>query len=320
MVIRNRKAVSTILAALLMVVIVVVASVMVYAWSTGLLGGLLVNPRGGAREALNMDAYSFPSHTFVTINIRNTGAMSVTLVTYYVKDGTGDSYGNTAWTAAQGAPQQLAPNAVSPTNFDINTGSCGCTLSGNTFTLTAGPSYTITVVTARNNQFVFTVIGQTPQPITYSNVRVAQYGGSGPYGGGSTDPATSLNGVSYVYSLQVSELIIDLNVGYAGNAAGATYYGFTTTGGSSPRMNFSQSIHISGTSGDNQLVIPANSCPNIAGSQISVSLLSSDGHSITFAYTCNTKPFTQLTLGQCASPCGHLTFFIVDSTGRITSG
>src|SRR5207302_5786346 len=43
-IIGNKKGIDTILAALLMVVIVVVASVMVYAWSTGLLGTLLVKP------------------------------------------------------------------------------------------------------------------------------------------------------------------------------------------------------------------------------------------------------------------------------------
>ena len=57
---KNKKGIDTILAALLMVVIVVVASVMVYAWSTGLLGGLLVTPQAG-KENLTMDpnAYSF---------------------------------------------------------------------------------------------------------------------------------------------------------------------------------------------------------------------------------------------------------------------
>src|SRR2546427_12561944 len=59
-IIGNKKGIDTILAALLMVVIVVVASVMVYAWSTGLLGTLLVQPNVG-KEALTMDTYAFPS-------------------------------------------------------------------------------------------------------------------------------------------------------------------------------------------------------------------------------------------------------------------
>jgi FlaG/FlaF family flagellin (archaellin) len=153
----NKKAISTILAALLMVVIVVVASVMVYAWSTGLLGSLLVTPTAG-KEALNADTSSFYNATMATVNIRNTGSASVSLVTYYVKDTAGDTYSNTAWAG----PTGIAPNAVNPTNFDINTAGnhCGgCALSGGSaFTFTTGNSYTITVVTSRNNQFVFTVV------------------------------------------------------------------------------------------------------------------------------------------------------------------
>ncbi len=154
----NKKGIDTILAALLMVVIVVVASVMVYAWSTGLLGGLLVTPTAG-KEALNADTYSFYNGTMAAINIRNTGSATVSLITYYVKDSAGDTYSNTVWSG----PTGIAPNQVNPTNFDINTAGnhcgSGCTLSGGSpFSFTAGSSYTITVVTSRNNQFVFTVL------------------------------------------------------------------------------------------------------------------------------------------------------------------
>src|SRR5437667_8563685 len=53
-IIGNKKGIDNILVAKLMVVIVVVASVMVYAWSTGLLGTLLVQPNVG-KEAITMD-------------------------------------------------------------------------------------------------------------------------------------------------------------------------------------------------------------------------------------------------------------------------
>ncbi len=148
----NRKAISTILAALLMVVIVVVASVMVYAWSTGLLGSLLVTPTVG-KEALNMDTYAFTAATTVSISIRNAGSAAVSLVTYYVKDSSGNTYSLTAWSGPS-----INPNAVNPTPVDIGA-TCGtCTVSGSAFTFTAGNSYTVTVVTSRNNQFVFTVL------------------------------------------------------------------------------------------------------------------------------------------------------------------
>src|SRR5207249_3209931 len=60
-IIGNKKGIDTILAALLMVVIVVVASVMVYAWSTGLLGTLLVTPQTG-KEAMNIENSAFNSN------------------------------------------------------------------------------------------------------------------------------------------------------------------------------------------------------------------------------------------------------------------
>ncbi len=150
-ILRDKKAISTILAALLMVVIVVVASVMVYAWSTGLLGGLLVTPQAG-KEALNMETSTFTDGTNVVINIRNTGTASVSLVTYYVKDTSSNTYTLASWSGPT-----IAPNGVNPTTISIGA-SCGsCTLSGTAFTFTAGNSYTVTAVTSRNSQFVFTV-------------------------------------------------------------------------------------------------------------------------------------------------------------------
>ena len=171
--IRERKGISTILAALLMVVIVVVASVMVYAWSTGLLGTLLVTPTAG-KEALNLESSAF--NTFgasscasgsttcsnVTLYIRNTGSASVAFTTYYVKDSAGNTWTQSAWATGP----TISPNQVGLANIIITgatyTGqTTGATYSGTTNafnTFTSGNSYTITAVTSRNNQFVFTVI------------------------------------------------------------------------------------------------------------------------------------------------------------------
>jgi len=153
---RDRKGINTILAALLMVVIVVVAAVMVYAWATGLLTSLLVqNPV--PRETLNLDSSSFGNATAVTLYLRNSGSASVTLQTYYVKDSTGNTYtqSNSTWTGNAGA---MAPNTASAVALYIG-GNCkpACTQSGSAFTFTSGYSYTVTVVTSRNNQFTYTL-------------------------------------------------------------------------------------------------------------------------------------------------------------------
>jgi hypothetical protein len=150
---KNKKGIDTILAALLMVVIVVVASVMVYAWSTGLLGALLVTPSTG-KEALNLEQTSFINATAVTLYIRNTGSASVNMVSYYVKDSSGNQYSRTSWTG----PANIAPNTLATATITIGS-TCGssCTLAGTGFTFTAG-SYTVTIITSRNGQFVFNAI------------------------------------------------------------------------------------------------------------------------------------------------------------------
>src|SRR5713226_1458368 len=159
---RDKKAINTILASLLMVVIVVVAAVMVYAWSTGLLSSLLVqNPV--PKESLNYDSVAFnnTSNTALTVYIRNSGSAAVSLQTYYVKNSTGAQYTQSnsgPWNSAGGVALTMQPNAVQATVISIAGGcSPACTPStvqGFT-TFIGGNSYTITVVTTRNNQFTW---------------------------------------------------------------------------------------------------------------------------------------------------------------------
>jgi len=150
---RNKKGIDTILAALLMVVIVVVAAVMVYAWSTGLLGTLLATPP--PREGpLSMDSFAFSNSTFVGITIRNAGTGNVTLASYYVTDSNGNQWAKLTW-----AGGTIAPNKAAVTYIAIGTAN-GCTYTGATggfASFQSGYSYTVKVLTARNNPFTFTV-------------------------------------------------------------------------------------------------------------------------------------------------------------------
>jgi hypothetical protein len=161
----NKKGIDTILAALLMVVIVVVASVMVYAWSTGLLGALMGGGTGNVgKEALIMEFSGFNSNYNVTMNLRNTGTASISLASYYVKDSTGNQWARLNWQTGPNVPGQISPNAVGIVYVTIGSGASppqcgsGCTLTGTGFaTFTSGYSYTVQVVTSRNTQFSFTV-------------------------------------------------------------------------------------------------------------------------------------------------------------------
>ena len=153
---KNRKGINTILAALLMVVIVVVAAVMVYAWATGLLGGLLVHPTTGQENLTYVtNSAAFSSSTNVTAYINNIGSVNSTLATYYVKDSNGNSY---QYNYPTSPAVTIAPNAQKAVNFPIGS-SCGssCTLTGTAFTFQSGFSYTVLIVTSRNNQFTFQV-------------------------------------------------------------------------------------------------------------------------------------------------------------------
>src|SRR5438445_699676 len=167
-IVKDKKGINTILAALLMVVIVVVASVMVYAWSTGLLGTLLVTPQTG-KEVMNIENYGFNSVYNVTLDLRNTGSASITLNSYYVKDSNGNQWSRLTWQTDAGGqhPAAIAPNALGIVYVSIGTGTTGlggqcggswCAQTGSSFTqFSTGFSYTILVVTSRNNQFSFTV-------------------------------------------------------------------------------------------------------------------------------------------------------------------
>ena len=129
----NKKGIDTILAALLMVVIVVVASVMVYAWSTGLLGALMGNGTGNiGKDAVTMEFNGFNSNYNLTMNLRNQGTASVTLASYYVKDSSGNQWSRINWQTdsvpggvGYNHPAAIAPSGLGVVYITIGTGSSG---------------------------------------------------------------------------------------------------------------------------------------------------------------------------------------------------
>ncbi len=85
------------------------------------------------------------SPTNTSMKIMNTGPMSVAFVSYLVKDTYGQVYASANWSELS-----LSPNAVVTVNILID---------GKDFTFQSSSSYTIVLVTSRNNQFYFTVTG-----------------------------------------------------------------------------------------------------------------------------------------------------------------
>jgi uncharacterized membrane protein len=105
------------------------------------------------KESLNIESYAFISNTNVTLYIRNTGTATTTMAAYYVKDSSGNTYENLAWSGPV-----ISVNQVGATVILIGSSCPNCTLVGTPFTFMAGYSYTITIVTSRNNQFLFTIV------------------------------------------------------------------------------------------------------------------------------------------------------------------
>ncbi len=111
------------------------------------------NPVSGSEGPVYSDSAFFSSNTSVTLDLRNAGGATVTLVTYYVKDPSGDTYELPGWSGPN-----IAPNSVVATNFLIGSSCNGCTLTGNAFTFTTGMTFAVEVMTSGNHIFTYIYI------------------------------------------------------------------------------------------------------------------------------------------------------------------
>jgi hypothetical protein len=120
--------------------------------------GLLVCPPV-SKEALTMKSWQVYSPTNVSLTLKNTGSVVASLSSYFVLDSSGNQYARLNWGSGPSAfTTSISPNSLA-TGFLTIQSSCGnsCTLTGSNFTYTSGLSYTLKVVTTRNNQFVFPI-------------------------------------------------------------------------------------------------------------------------------------------------------------------
>ncbi len=113
-----------------------------YANTVGFCGALGPEPCPGL-EAMNLVSSTLDSPTNATIRIMNTGSAAISLVSYYVKDTYGNGYSSANWSGPS-----LSHSAIAST---------GVLLDGKNFTFQSGSSYTVILVTSRNDQFVFSV-------------------------------------------------------------------------------------------------------------------------------------------------------------------
>ena len=161
---RSKKGIDQIIAALLMVVIVVIASVMVFTYSTGLFGALLIAPKT-ATENISLEYAAFsPTNDNVTLYIRNTGSTPITLKSYYVSDSAGDVYARINWASGPSVAPGPFPSKAQPSTppqiliSSACLGTCPYSGAGSGFTFVPGNPYTIVLVTSINTQFSLQVI------------------------------------------------------------------------------------------------------------------------------------------------------------------
>jgi flagellin-like protein len=135
----SRKAVSPVIATLLMIAIAVAASIIVYVWSIGLLGGLMGGGGSQVKEQLILEAYKWNSTGgALTATLRNVGSASVEIAAWYV-GGNAQTAGFADQTVSVGSTTSVSAFAVSGT-------------------FSAGVAYTLKVVSKTGGVFSFSII------------------------------------------------------------------------------------------------------------------------------------------------------------------
>lgn len=116
----------------------------------------VVDPVAPPPESLKLSTYQFVNGTSLSLVLQNTGTTSVTLQSYVVRDSSGDT-----WSLSNFAGPTITPNGLGTAIILIDSNCPGCVYGGipglfQQFAI--GQSYTVTVTTAGNNSFPFTVI------------------------------------------------------------------------------------------------------------------------------------------------------------------
>jgi len=145
----NKRAVSSIIAALLLIAITVTAATLLYVFAIGLLGSLGASGETQTNQQIIMEAYDWPSNSSVlTFTLRNVGSDTENLVsTDYFVNGTPVSTAPTI-ACADGTASALAPTL-----------SCAVIITSipNLGSLIPGVEYPLRIVTPTGGIFSYPV-------------------------------------------------------------------------------------------------------------------------------------------------------------------
>jgi hypothetical protein len=105
-------------------------------------------------SSLALQSYSFASATNATMTLYNFQGFLIRPLSYVVADGVGDQY--TLNYSSMG-PNCCASGSVTALQVLIGANCPSCTLKGAAFMFTTGNSYTVTLLTSPNYQFIYTI-------------------------------------------------------------------------------------------------------------------------------------------------------------------
>lgn len=115
----------------------------------------VVDPNPVIVESLKLNSHTFNNSTSLTLSLANTGNGTITLQSYTIRDSSGNAWTTTSWTGPT-----IPVNGVGTATILIGPSCPTCIftgLPGAFLTFLPGQTYTVTVTTARNNPFTYTV-------------------------------------------------------------------------------------------------------------------------------------------------------------------
>lgn len=142
---KNRKAVSPVIATLLVIAIAVAAAILVYVWSMGLIGSLQSGGGEQVTEQLSLDVYSWNATGNLAMTVRNVGAADVNVSNIYVETDAGIETFDGATVAGTSSQVDIG---------DTETFTMAPTVSN----ITPGKQYTIKIVTQSGGTFTYSAI------------------------------------------------------------------------------------------------------------------------------------------------------------------
>lgn len=140
----GRKGISEIVAALLLILIVIAGSILVYVYSSGLLGSLQgAQPQQPYANQITLEYYDWTSTTTLTLTLRNVGSGRGILTDFFV--------------GGQLLPLKAGSTCVTTTLLAPQS-SCKAILDTSTLTISNGVAYVVKVVTRDGSVFSYSCI------------------------------------------------------------------------------------------------------------------------------------------------------------------